>query len=185
MEGSIPAPVMSTMPPKHDTSEKPQEKKTKVIGRASKALGTVAAVAALSGCTAAAPQVRSTPEPAPCPEGAVETMKTLGIEVDQTHGATFPTPRAMYFTAQEGDTTLRTMANWGKLPDKTLLSGRLIFGEKRVYGRFTEAKVPGGETFKVCLEMWDEEGGRGNKRDPTDSTRIFSSVYVKAVSSFE
>jgi len=186
MEGSIPAPVMSTMPPKHDTSEKPQEKKTKVIGRASKALGTAAAVAALSGCTAAAPQVRSTPEPAPCPQGAVETMKRLGIEVGgQAHHASFLTPKTTYFTAREGDTTLLLLRDWGKLPDDTLLYGRLIFGERRAYVRLTEAKAPGGETFKVCLEVWDEDGGRGAERYPAESTRIFSTVLVRAVSSFK
>lgn len=179
-----PAPVTSTMIGKDQNSEKPQEKKTKGLGGAGKALGTAAACAALSGCTAA-PQVRSTPEPAPCPAGAVETMKALGIEVGAQHYATFLTPKAMYFSVREGDTTIRTLLDWGKLPDDTLLSGRLIFGERRVYGRLTEAKVPGGETFKVCLEVLDANGGRGAERYPPESARIFSSVYVRAVSSFE
>jgi len=181
---STPAPVTSTMIGKDQNSEKSQEKKTKGLGRAGKALGTAAACAALSGCTAA-PQVRTTPEPAPCPAGAVETMKALGIEVGARHYATFLTPDTMYFTVQEGDTTIRTVLDWGKLPSKTLLSGRLIFGEGRAYVRLTEAKVPGGETFKVCVEVWDDEGGRGAKREPAESARIFSSVRVRAVSSFE
>jgi serine/threonine-protein kinase len=179
-----PAPVTSTMLGKDQNSEKSQEKKTKGLGRAGKALGTAAACAALSGCTAA-PQVRATPEPAPCPAGAVETMKALGIKDGELHVALFLTPKNMFLTVREGDTTLRTALDWGKLPDNTLLSGRLIFGEGRVYGRFTEAKVPGGETFKVCLDMYDVEGGRGAKREPTESARVFSSVFVRAVSSFD
>jgi serine/threonine-protein kinase len=180
-----PAPVTSTMIGKDQNSEKPQEKKTKGLGGAGKALGTAAACAALSGCTAAAPQVRSTPEPAPCPAGAVETMKTLGIEVGKFHTAWFRTPKNMFLTVREGDITIFTFLDWGKLPDDTRLSGRLIFGEGHVYGRFTEAKVPGGETFKVCLELYDDAFGRGAKQEPGESARVFSSVRVRAVSSFE
>jgi serine/threonine-protein kinase len=183
---STPAPVMSTMIGKdqNSNSEKPQEK-TKVLGRVGKTLGTAAACAALSGCTAA-PHVRATPEPpAPCPAGAVETMKALGIKDGELHVALFPTPKNMYLTVREGDTTLLTALDWGKLPDDTRLFGRLIFGEGRVYGRFTEAKTPGGETYKVCLEMYDMEGGRGAEREPAESARVFSNVYVRAVSSFE
>ena len=61
-------------------------------------------------------------------------------------------------------------------------------GDGRVYGRLTEAKVPSGETFKVCLEVRDLRGGRGIPRKvdgELESARIFSSVYVRAVSSFE
>lgn len=182
---SISAPVMITMLRKDDSSEKTQQKKTTVLGRAGKALGTAAFCTTLSACTA--PQVRPTPEPAPCPDGAVETMKTLGIEGEQP--ATFPTPEAMYFTVKEGDTTLLLLPDWGSLPQNTLLSGRLIFGDGRVYGRLTEARVPGGATFKVCLEMRDDEkGGRGAIREPdggSESARIFSTVTVRAVSSFK
>ncbi len=181
--GSISAPVMITMLRKNDTSEKPQEK-AKVTGRAGKALGTAAVCTALSGCPA--PQVRPTPEPAACPAGAVETMKTLGIAGQQS--AHFLTPEASYLTVKEGDTTISLLGEWGKLPDRTLFSGRLIFGDGRVYGRLTEAKVPGGDTFKVCLEIWDIEGGRGTLREPDggqERARIFSTVKVRAVSSFE
>jgi serine/threonine-protein kinase len=185
MMGSLSAPVMITM--LHDTSEKPQEKKTKVLGRAGKALATGLVCTKLVGCPA--PQVRPTPEPEPCPAGAVETMKTLGIDIGAGHRAAFTVAtEAEYITVQEGETTLEVIIDWRKLPDRTLLSGRLIFGDGRVYGRLTEAKVPGGETFKVCLEVWDVEGGRGAIREPNggpESARIFSAVNVKAVSSFK
>jgi len=185
--GSISAPVMITMLRKDDISEKPQEKQ-KVFGRAAKAIGTGLLCKALTGCPAPQ-QVRPTPEPAACPAGAVETMKTLGIDIGNEHRAGFTVAtQAEYITVREGDTTLKLILDWGKLPQKTLLSGRLIFGEGRVYGRFTEAKVPGGETFKVCLEARDLEGGRGIPRKADgelESARIFSSVYVRAVSNFE
>jgi serine/threonine-protein kinase len=188
--GSISTPVMITMLRKDDTRQKPQEKKTKVLGLAVKAIGTGLVYQALTGC-AAPQQVRPTPEPAPCPAGAVETMKALGIDIGQQHAATFVFDDGWtkFITVREGDTTLDLVGDWGKLSQDTLLSGRLIFGEKRVYGRFTEARMPGGEPFKVCLEMRDVEGGRGAIREPDDggpgSARTFSTVDVRAVSSFE
>ncbi|MFE8600631.1 serine/threonine protein kinase [Archangium violaceum] len=185
--GSISAPVMITMLRMDDSSEKPQQKKTKVLGRAAKVIGTGLVCNALTGCPT--PQhVRPTPEPAPCPAGAVETMKTLGIDIGNVWSATFPSPGASYITVKEGDTTIELLGEWGKLPDRTLLSGRLIFGDGRVYGRLTGAKVPGGDTFKVCLEVRDNRGGRGAVRKPDggpESARIFSTVNVRAVSSFE
>ncbi|MGZ3458083.1 MAG: hypothetical protein ACXU86_06200 [Archangium sp.] len=117
-------------------------------------------------------------------------MKKLGIGIGNEHPATFHlTPKAASFIPmREGETTLSLVLDWGMLPDKTLLSGRLIFGDGRVYGRLTEAKVPGGETYKVCLEVRDLEGGRGAIREPDggpESAQIFSTVRVGAVSSFE
>ncbi|HEX5754337.1 MAG TPA: serine/threonine-protein kinase, partial [Archangium sp.] len=186
--GSISAPVMITMLPKDDSSEKPQQKKTKVLGRAAKVIGTGLVCNALTGCPSPQ-QVRPTPEPAPCPAGAVETMKTLGIDIGKAHGVHFTlATKPENITVKEGETTLSLIGDWGKLPDRTLLSGRLIFGDRRVYGRFTEAKVPGGDTFKVCLEMWDIEGGRGTIREPDGSpgsARVFGTAVVRAVSSFE
>ena len=186
--GSISAPVMITMLRKDDSSEKPQEKKTKVLGRAGKVLATGLVCKALTGCPAPQ-QVRPTPEPAACPAGAVETMKALGIEIADQHRAHFTVAtQAEYITVQEGETTMGLIGDWGKLPQKTLLSGRLIFGDGRVYGRLTEAKVPGRETFKVCLEVRDLRGGRGIPRNADgelESARVFSSLWVRAVSSFE
>lgn len=190
--GSISTPVMITMLRKDDTSLKTEETRAPQIQRqgfrsiVKKGYVGAACCATLTGCPAQ--QVRPTPEPAPCPVGAVETMKTLGIEIGNQYPATFPTPKLSYVTVKEGETTLRLLLDWGKLPQNTLLSGRLIFGDGRVYGRLTEAKVPGGDTFKVCLEMRDEEGGRGAIREPDggpESARIFSTVRVRAVSSFE
>ncbi len=188
--GSISAPVMLTM---HDTREKPQ-KKTNVLGQVAKAIGTGLVCKALTGCPApqqVRPTPTSAPEPAPCPAGAVETMEALGIHIGNQEPATFhlTAASASFITVREGNTTLSLIGNMGKLPDRTLLSGRLIFGEGRVYGRLTDAQVPGGETFKVCLEVRDDEqGGRGSIRQPgggPESARIFSTVSVRAVNRFK
>lgn len=187
--GSLSAPEMLTMLREDDTTRKPQAKKTTLSGPAAKAIGTGLVCNLLTGCPAAAPQIRPTPEPAPCPAGAVETMEMLGIRDQNLASFHLKMNRGMSFiSVREGETTLSLVSDWGKLPDRTLLSGRLIFGGRRVYGRLTEAKVQGGGTFKVCLEVWDLEGGRGAIREPDggeESARIFSTVNVTTVRSFE
>jgi eukaryotic-like serine/threonine-protein kinase len=189
---STAAPFAIAMLLKDDTSLKTEETRAPKMQRQGLrsimkkgCVGTACCVT-LTGCPGA--QVRPTPEPEPCPAGAVETMERLGIDIGDQHTATFLTPETGYITVQEGDITLDLFGDWGKLPQETLLFGRLIFSDGRVYGRLTEAKVPGGETFKVCMEMRDLDGGRGAIREPDggpESARIFSTVDVRAVSSFE
>jgi eukaryotic-like serine/threonine-protein kinase len=111
------------------------------------------------------------------------------LRLTELHTAPFLNSDAQFFTVQEGDTSVRVLMDWGKLPHNTRLFGRLIFGEGRVFARLTDAKTPSGETFKVCIEVWDIEGGRGAIREPDDGgperARIFSTVRVSPVQSFQ
>jgi serine/threonine-protein kinase len=156
-----------------------------------------AAAAANTACPGA--QVRTAPEAEPCPAGAVETMAELGIGIGGMHGVGFlaPTYDAQRIPVREGFTSVKTRGNWGppegipgtrgKLPGGTILRGRLLFGEGQVYGRFTEAQTPTGDTYKVCLEVWDR-GKRGVAMEPgsgKDTVKIWSNVDVKAVDRFE
>jgi serine/threonine-protein kinase len=52
------------------------------------------------------------------------------------------------------------------LPDTTRFFGRLYFTETRVYGRFTEARTPTGETYPVCMELTDDEENVGLEYRP-------------------
>jgi len=153
-------------------------------------LGAAAAAAANTACPGA--QVRSVTESTACPEGAVETMtQTLGVPMGNEEGAAFlfgedyvsgPVP------VREGFTSVTTGGHLGrKLPAGSILSGRLYFGEGRIYGRFTEARTPKGDTFKVCVEMW-QEGKRGAEMETgsgTDTAKIWNVVRMKAVDRFE
>ncbi|KFA93746.1 serine/threonine-protein kinase [Archangium violaceum] len=191
--GSISAPVMITMLRK-DTSETPQEKKQKVLGRAAKLIGTGLVCNALTGCPPPQ-QVRPTPEPAPCPAGAVEAMADkLGVRIGQSFGAYLnPEDSAQVITVREGSTSAQLGPRRPRESGGIIfLSGTLTIGEGRVYGRFTEARdLEGdGQPFPVCFEMRDEfKGGRGaiirERGDSPGSARIWSTNYVKAVSSFE
>jgi hypothetical protein len=89
-------------------------------------------------------------------------MKKLGILGDRSSidfGGDKPV------SVQEGPFSVRVAGHWkvGEGPTgagradchttNTMLSGRLYFGEKRVYGRFTEARPPNQEAFPVCMEL--------------------------------
>ncbi|PTL82509.1 serine/threonine-protein kinase [Vitiosangium sp. GDMCC 1.1324] len=143
----------------------------------------------LVACTGG-PQVRSTPKVEACSPEALASMKELDIDIGDTAGGTFPVVGdAKPVTVQEF-TTFELEEHLGKLRPGTVLSGRLIFGESRVYGRFTQAKQTqskGGQTYPVCLEL-QYRGQRGTAimRDGgPDSAVVGSTAWVEAVERFE
>lgn len=186
-EGAVPMPVapIATLE-EDDASVKTQQQLKKGLGAVKKGLVTGAACTALA-CPGA--QVRPPPEPKPCPPGAVEGMKERGITKWTEEAGTFflVVGKGMQFTTvSEGWTSVRLLGRWGTLKTGTILSGELIFGE-RVYGRLTQARTEDG-TFPVCIEMWDEEGGRGLKREPnggSNTAQIWSTMTLRAVDHFE
>jgi serine/threonine-protein kinase len=138
--------------------------------------------AALQACLGAqqVPPVRPVPLPQPCPTGAVETMtRTLGLRIGETKTVEWGRTRGRSVPVRE-DTPIYVFGDWhagsdldpkGRgdrfvLPGKTRLSGRLYVGEKRVYGRFTEARTPTGETYTVCLELLDTDDDVGMEFEP-------------------
>ncbi|QSQ23079.1 protein kinase [Pyxidicoccus parkwayensis] len=181
------SPVKQTVSPAA-TSEQPRP------ARRAGALTRVAATAA--ACTALAcpsgPQYRGAPPVEPCPAGAVEAMKKLGVEVGDTDIGLIPLPEPgmpeQPVLVREGWVRIRVGGELKQLNNATV-SGRFIVSE-RVYGRFTEARTKRGENVPVCLEMYDrQESGRGVRREPgntdVDSARIWSTVELRAVDHFE
>ncbi|MBZ4419050.1 serine/threonine-protein kinase [Myxococcus sp. RHSTA-1-4] len=129
-----------------------------------------AALCAVAGVACSAAQVR--PEPAECPEEAREAMfRVLGV--DTTKGL-----KAVVDINQPGDQSqLGTYGNgkvvgriagysWADpaLPDGTLLYGQLWTGLVDEYGRpaamarYSEAKLPDGRTFPVCIVLGNPDG---------------------------
>lgn len=95
----------------------------------------------------------------------------------------------MFITVREGPTSVRLLQDWKKLPWHTTFSGRLVFGDRRIYGRLTEARTRDGE-FPVCVELvdldLDREGGLVREPDGNPETaRVFSTLKVRAVNRFE
>ncbi|WP_164015785.1 serine/threonine protein kinase [Pyxidicoccus trucidator] len=153
-------------------------------GAARKVVGVATVCAALSGCASA--PVRPPPPPEPCPAGAAEAMEALGIDVGDTVGVTFnlEAKSSSYITRHEGWTSVRLIEPMGQLPQPTVLSGRLILGD-RVYGRFTQAQLPGqSRPVPICMELFNikvksEPGGDSN------AVKIWASPDVRAVDHFE
>jgi serine/threonine-protein kinase len=89
-------------------------------------------------------------------------MTALGLRLGDMTIVDWSDARGRPFPVRE-DSPVFVFGDWdtptGKtaLPTNTRLSGRIYFGEKRVYGRFTEARTPAGETYPVCLELWDDD----------------------------
>ncbi|WP_306437696.1 serine/threonine-protein kinase [Corallococcus sp. AB049A] len=160
---------------------KPVKKGMRTMARA---VGAAAVCTAL-GCPGA--QVRSPPPPEPCPVGAVKAMEKWGIKIGDKHMAVVDFDEK-YLTVQDGPGQVSLFGQWGDMPFRTVLSGRLIVRD-HVYGRLTWATTPRGDSFPVCLEVYDTTGDRGMVReagnDSPSSARIFTSVYVKAVREFQ
>jgi eukaryotic-like serine/threonine-protein kinase len=158
-----------------------------------------AAAAANTACPAS--QVRPTPAAQECPDGAVETMTgTLGLRIGSKHTVHFPNLiDSMPVTVREGFTSMEMWEGWGKLPRGTFLSGQLHFGEGHIYGRFTEARTPTGDTFKVCIQIFTEgnvgkrggglyKPGPGTEMEPgstPDNVLMFSLQRVMTVRRFD
>ena len=122
---------------------------------------TGAALQACLGAQQQVPPARPAPPPQPCPAGAVETMTgTLGLSVGDEGIIEWTPKRVGRPIPIREDSPAIVFGNWRTasgqlaLPNNTLLSGRLYFGEGRVYGRFTEARTPAGETYTVCMELF-------------------------------
>ncbi len=155
-----PAPLPTAMSRKKDSRPKPEEKLTPQSPNKARRcvpipqkVCTAASVCTivLTGCSG--PQVRPTPEPVECPAGWRETHARLdisgrgnvvlqGYEGENTERA----------TVHEGPANVVVSGGGiGDLPRGTLLSGTRQPGENRFYGTFTQARIPGGGTYPVCL----------------------------------
>jgi serine/threonine-protein kinase len=107
------------------------------------------------GCIGGTAQVRPTPAPVECPADWQATHNRLGIGsgtvVLQGHkgygGETAP--------LHDGPVRFVTDDVNG-LPERTLLSGTWQLGEGRIYGTFTQAQIPGGGAYPVCLVIGAE-----------------------------
>ncbi|MCY1079451.1 hypothetical protein [Archangium lansingense] len=186
-----PAPVFATMLRKEDSRLRLEETPAPQLQRkgmrarfVEKCVG--AACCALFGACTGAP-ARPTPKPEDCSSKALVTMKELDIDIDDEAKGSFPVVGDSKPVTVKEFTTFSLLRPLGKLNAGTVLSGRLIFGESRVYGRFTQAKTLGGRTYSVCFELqYGGQRGVEIERDGgPDSAVVFSSADVRAVDRFE
>jgi serine/threonine-protein kinase len=116
------------------------------------AAAAAAAACALldGGCTGSTAQVRTTPAPIECPAGWQETHHKFRFGPGNVVLQGYQGENTERATVREGPVTM-SVTSLGELPRGALLSGTLQIGESRVFGTFTRAQIPGGETYPVCL----------------------------------
>ncbi|HSP81354.1 MAG TPA: hypothetical protein VLQ93_22745, partial [Myxococcaceae bacterium] len=148
----------------------------------------VGAVVAQTACTG--PQVRPTPPPEDCPPDALETMKEWGIRIGDRAGSSFPPIEySGSITVREGPTTVVLGQYLGRLSPGTVVMGRILLGEKRAYGRFTQARTTSGEELPICLIAWnpiDRQPGLATIGEiGPETASVSTTLYVEAVQRFE
>ncbi|HYO69742.1 MAG TPA: protein kinase [Archangium sp.] len=162
-------------------SEEPAMKKSQTT-RSLLAAGCLAGSACAGG-----PQQRPPPAPAECPPGAVATREQFQIPAGEVQPTIFPAfEKTRIAVIREGEVTVEMLGTWGKLPEHTRFRGQVIFGTGRVYGRFSEALLPGGEIVPVCLE-WVSPAGVGWEMRPGSTAkeaRIWWDPRIMSVFSF-
>jgi len=190
-----PAPAARTAPLK-DTrvksllqppSQQPPPPPRRTRGVASTVGGLALTCSLATGCPGpTTPQVRPTPGPEACPPGALEAMETLGIGIGASTSVS-PTESDGNITVREGETAVTMYRKLGTLEPGTVLHGRFIVGEHRVYGRFTLAQKPNGDTFPVCVESQQERSAGVKRLDKGGgaSAEIYGTWTARAVERFE
>lgn len=146
------------------------------------AAGCLAGSACVSG-----PQQRPPPEPAECPPGADVTSERFRIPPGRTRATLFPAFESTRVAViREGEVIVELLGAWGLLPEHTRFRGEVFFGTGRVYGRFTEALLPGGENVPICLE-WLSPNALGIEMEPGSTAkeaRIWWDPRVRSVARF-
>jgi serine/threonine-protein kinase len=214
-QAPTPAPVapatLSKEEPGVKTEQKPapspQRKRLRDLSRKAVAVG--AACATLGGCSASAPTVMRPEKPrgAPCPPGAAESMREWGIGEGEDGFGDLDLEEGHHpITVREGPVSVTLLGamgahktGFGRLPTYTQLSGIMVFGGDRAYGRLTQARTPLGETFPVCLQLIGEAELTPDDRMVPNSefiaglpflktyghNKVWSNIYFKAVKRFD
>ncbi|WP_257462160.1 serine/threonine protein kinase [Archangium lipolyticum] len=154
-ESSIPAPVARAT-----SSEEPEMTKSKPLR------GLAAATAVACSACATTPKL---PTQADCPPGVRETYERFRMKKGPQPPILLSTDVHSVIPVREGDFSIIPLPGWGDIPSGTAMSGRLVFGKNQVYGRFTQMRLPSGETLPICLEL-SRYGERGVPMD-AKSTR--------------
>jgi serine/threonine-protein kinase len=131
------------------------------------------------GCPAA--QVR--PEtPADCPPGAEQAMEEWDIWGKARANFNYE-PGAI--TVRHGQrASFHLNESWGKGGAAIDFTGELRIGKERIYGLLTEARTDAGDSFPVCVQLWDIDGQLGlhiSERPSPDTAITSTNVRLKAV----
>jgi serine/threonine-protein kinase len=142
-----------------DQTPKKETPKTQTQGAGVRLPVKPAAVAVCAlldgGCTAPASQVRTEPPEISCPQGWRETHERFNVTARGNYATVkgYKAEPGDVARVKDGPVTLQVgiRGSVGRLPNGTLLLGQWQLGDNRLFGTFTEAKIPGEGTLPVCL----------------------------------
>jgi serine/threonine-protein kinase len=167
--------------PKAPLSSQPPPPEMQTGTSAAKVGTALLACALASGCPGA--QVLPV-TPDDCPPGAQEAMKKWYFR-GRLGDAFFEQEEQGLSTVRKGPgVVIRLSSDWGDAPTGTELTGELFFGEERVYGRFTQARIRGGDPFPVCVQLRDNDDTLGlpiEGRPALDAALVGRSFQLEAV----
>ncbi|MET0404249.1 MAG: protein kinase, partial [Cystobacter sp.] len=162
--GAPPPALNANAMPRTPAQTKKNETQTQRAGLRLPVKPATVAAAALAGCTLvegctnSTTQVRPGPPAITCPQGWKETHKRFGIDRDEKIATVkgYKGEPGEMARVKEGPAVLEvrvptSFGEVGELPEKTLLLGTWQLGDNRLFGTFTEAKIPGEGTLPVCL----------------------------------
>ncbi|MCP3144189.1 serine/threonine protein kinase [Pyxidicoccus xibeiensis] len=149
-------------------------------------VGLVGAAATLAACPGA--QLRPV-SGTPCPQEALDGMKKLRLRVGSVAGTGYVDTRQPGGADQlawlrDGSIVSRVVTNVGGLVEGSLLYGRLWTKGPAVIGRYTEAELPDGTRYPVCLNLGDEDGWDKDPESTEELAAITRSVAFTAVKVF-
>ncbi|WP_187345235.1 serine/threonine protein kinase [Cystobacter ferrugineus] len=160
-----PAPTVNAMP-RTPTETKKNETQTQRAGLrlpmkpATVAAAAVAGCTLAAGCTGSTTQVRPEPPAISCPQDWRKTHEQFDVEFGGNTATVkgYKGEPGEVVRVKDGPVTLQVgevggvgYGRVGKLPVGTLLLGQWQLGDDRLFGTFTEAKIPGVGTVPVCL----------------------------------
>jgi hypothetical protein len=115
-----------------------------------KAAATVAACTGMACASGPALMDRPPPPSEPCPPEAIAGMRELGIYDRQFGGAFDFQDLASPVRVREGRVAVYVTGDGKRMRPGTPIIGTVYVAAKRIYGRFTEAKVD-GKSVPVCF----------------------------------
>jgi serine/threonine-protein kinase len=149
-----------------------------------------ASTLALSACVVIGKE-KTTAPPLTCAPESVELMKKLGLEPGQQGAlhleASQPGGPNDYGVYHQGQVTSRLASAVGGLPAGTLVAGVLWMDTGKVQVRYTQASLPDGQSYPVCLVLGSSAPGGVYAEAGTTATAITlpKSLPFTVVAQFE
>ncbi|MBZ4416117.1 serine/threonine-protein kinase [Myxococcus sp. RHSTA-1-4] len=177
--------ALASPPPQEPPMPTPSAPRPSATGLVSPLKRGIVACGAAAALACSGPQVRPTPD-TPCPDGALEAMRELGLQQGSQISIYVRTDKpggARPLFVHDGDIVSRVFSS-SSLPDDTLIMGRLWTKGETVIGRYTALELPNGRRYPVCLVLCDEDGCTRHPESTLEAPAVGHAMFFKVVDVF-